>query len=495
MNDAISHFISSSSLERFRIILYGEGRNQIRAYLGEQRFEEYCLLAEKVVTAFDHDHLSVHAPTNLIFIPGVMGSSLQSKTYGGTWWLDLRPSALRRINDLGLTPDGQRDLSEDFQLKSGTTDISYEPFMGAILARQDFGHKIFPYDWRKSLLLSAAFLRDEILSTYESNGHRKVHLVAHSMGGLLVRSTLMEYGEELWGKIGKIVFLGTPHYGSPAIASYLKNHFWGFDLMTLLGMYLSRETFRSLHGVLSLLPAPSGIYPDTRDKDISGFSDFKHENYNHPCVNFDLYDVDSWQLNLSEEQRLNLKNILDNTKQFHEKMFAYHQRLDQDLCERMLVIAGVGFKTLFRFSYKDAFWGLWDYAEKTTSRVKDNLHREGDGSVPLASAKLEYVHQRFVQAQHGALPNVPAVYNDVFRWLNGERLQLPSNPSAALSEHLSSSDYLSAAPLLDGSISLNTLPEDFDRWQDTPVSPEELNQLRGNLEDGRLPEFLSIRLL
>ena len=64
-----------------------------------------------------------------------------------------------------------------------------------------------------------------------------MHIVAHSMGGLMVRTTLMNY-PELWRRVGRIVFIGTPHYGSPAIAGYLKNHLWGFELLALLGRYL-----------------------------------------------------------------------------------------------------------------------------------------------------------------------------------------------------------------------------------------------------------------
>ena len=48
---------------------------------------------------------------------------------------------------------------------------------------------------------------------------------------MLIRVALMIHGEELWSRLGRIVFVGTPHYGSPAIGGYLKNHFWGFDML------------------------------------------------------------------------------------------------------------------------------------------------------------------------------------------------------------------------------------------------------------------------
>lgn len=66
------------------------------------------------------------------------------------------------------------------------------------------------------------------------------------MGGLVVRATLLQHGAELWPRVGRMEFIATPHYGAAAIADYLKNHFWGTELMALLGLYLSRETLRSL---------------------------------------------------------------------------------------------------------------------------------------------------------------------------------------------------------------------------------------------------------
>jgi pimeloyl-ACP methyl ester carboxylesterase len=494
--NSISQFLLATTSERFRMILDKDHSDQIRNYLGQDSYNEYLNLAERVVPKLNSNHLAVDTPVNLVFIPGVMGSSLQSRVLGGTWWLDLR--SLHRINDLMLAPDGQKDVSKNFQIIPSTTDISYEPFLGAVLEREDFGHAIFPYDWRKSLSFSSVLLKNKIIEIYKENGCKKIHLVAHSMGGLLVRSTLMQYGEELWNKLGRIIFLGTPHYGSPAIASYLKNHLWGSAQMALLGRFLSPETFRSLHGVIGMLPAPKGIYPGTREDEQTRWKSASENNtYIHPCLNFDMFQCDNWNLEFNDDsQKKQLQDILDKTYKFHEQMDHAHKALDQDYRNNMAVIAGVGFKTLFRLEYDVLFWGLWNRTQKIIDRIKNDPHRDGDESVPVASAALENIGEtRYIKGKHGALTNIPEVYEDVFRWLNKERMQLSSTPSGALSEHLSSDIGLSQAPSLDGTNKSRFSLDYDDRWQPENTYADKLPEMLEKLEKGQLPEFRTVRLL
>ena len=141
--------------------------------------------------------------------------------------------------------------------KSSPALSTSTPMRAAIADSGAYGGSIqFPYDWRKPLVASAGLLRDLILKA--SKDYQPVHLIGHSMGGLMIRTALMLHGDELWPKVGRIVFIATPHYGSPSIAGYLKNHLWGFEQLALVGAFISRETFRSLWGVLSLMPAPAG---------------------------------------------------------------------------------------------------------------------------------------------------------------------------------------------------------------------------------------------
>lgn len=71
----------------------------------------------------------------------------------------------------------------------------------------------FPYQWRQSNVLTAFQLKDRINEVKAICGCDKVDVVAHSMGGLVAR----QYVESNYYQhdVDHLVFLGTPHLGSP----------------------------------------------------------------------------------------------------------------------------------------------------------------------------------------------------------------------------------------------------------------------------------------
>ena len=494
MSNPVLDFLSADTHQRLELLGDPETANAVRRFVGDAAFADLDKLRHHGLA---QPHLGIKSPPNLVFVPGVMGSLLQSDTKGGVWWLNV--DTRKEMNGLALSPDGLTDADQNNQISPFNVDFTYEPFASAVLACDDFGYRKFAYDWRKMYSQSTQALRDLILKMHEDNGKKPVHVVAHSMGGLMVRATLKRFGNDLWDVLGRIVFIGTPHYGSPSIAGYLKNHLWGWEKLAILGLYLSRDTFRSLWGVLSLLPAPAGVYPGTTPRDNPKWqppSDSRNF-YVHPCANFDLYDANAWNLELSPAATANLQTILDGVTAFHREMYAWHTNageLLQQNCDRMLMIAGVGYKCLFRLEYKDRLGGLWTSMNKVTDRVPGDPNRDGDGRVPLASAKLTRVAMRYTRGLHGGLTNIPAVYNEVFRWLRNQPLQLlPDNPSDALGGHLSAASANSISPHLDGSARTR---DDDPGYLDVDAPPlANRAAIDAELASGAMPDFNSLKIL
>ncbi|QGV76867.1 esterase/lipase family protein [Streptomyces ficellus] len=481
-HDIAHRFLTAGTADRMALVRDPEAADALRSLLGPDAYDELRRSAGPAPTG----HLAAE-PTNLVFVPGVMGSVLASTGLGGVWWLDIRSRS--RIDSLALGPDGHSDAHPSFKIQPVAVDASYEGFLFAAERQAGVQHLTFPYDWRKPFGVSADRLHETVLAAHEANQPKTpLHLVAHSMGGLVVRTALMRH-PDLWDRIGKIVFLGTPHYGSPAIGGYLKNHFWGHEFLTLLRRYLTRETFRSLSGVLGLLPAPAGVYPATGGAKDGG------PDYDHPCGNFDFYDAAAWHLKLSPAELLRLQSLLDATAQQHRDLHTWHHSLDQRQRDRMAVIAGTGFKTLFRLAYNKRMGFLWQHMDRVTSRVPHHPDRDGDGRVPLASAQLPWVGQtRYVHGEHGSLPSLPAVQEDVWRFLANKPMRLSVSPAAAMGEHLAGGSPATSALALPRPAQPRS-PEDPGYLDITGPTAARLADLEQRLACGELPEFIRTRLL
>ena len=122
-------------------------------------------------------------------------------------------------------------------------------------------------------------------------------------------------------------------------------------------------------------------------------------------------------------------------------------------------------------TYEPKFFGLWERTAKVTERIKGDRHREGDGRVPLVSAQLENVPIRYVRGVHGGLPNIPDVYEDVFRCLRKEPMQLPASVDEALSMHLAAEEA-SETPHLDATAAAVPFTDDAGLWQLDAPEPE-----------------------
>lgn len=469
--DTFTTFLTSSFDERIAMLGEPDVADKLRTHLGSAAVDEYLTAR----AGWGRAHLATSGGTPVVFVPGVMGSVLVSQGLSGTWWID--PRTRHHLDHLRLTPDGLDDHDPRAKIAPVAVDPVYDRFLCAIYDEPGLRPVPFWYDWRKPLSVSTPSLAAKIRDA--AAGGTSVHLVAHSMGGLIVRTTLMEC-PDLWPLIGRIVFIGTPHYGAPAIASYLKRHLWGFPLLTLLGRYLTPGTLRSMRGVLSLLPAPVGIYPDTH-----GDTPVEH----HPCANFDLYDADAWRLDLSATDRARLQDALDATRNHHVRLYRWHLGLEQRHRNRMAAIVGVGLKTLFRTTYRQTSGHKW---QEDVTRDPGTAHRDGDGRVPLASARLGSIAQtRYVRVEHQRLPSDPAVTLDVCRFLRGRTMRLARTPEAVLYGHLSGTPTPAVNPLVGRPEPLGDDPG----YLEADAADTAVTALDDALARDALPEFARLSVL
>lgn len=196
-------------------------------------------------------------PRHTVFLlPGIMGSHLEIRE--NRVWLDFAELALGGMGRLRLNQMGVQEEA----LVGGTYNDMINALSGA------YNVVPFPYDWRISVKQTAERLAAAIeakLDELEKSvaGGLPVSLVAHSMGGMVVRA-LIRFHESTWKRLcshkeARVIMLGTPTRGSHAMAMVLT----GQDgLMRRLAMLDFQHDLAELLAIVGEYPGVAELLPE-----------------------------------------------------------------------------------------------------------------------------------------------------------------------------------------------------------------------------------------
>ncbi|MCE7053763.1 CHAT domain-containing protein [Algoriphagus sp. AGSA1] len=224
---------------------------------------------ERGVLGIEHgsylqDTVSGNKPI-LILIPGIMGSNIGRKTNtpegkNDLVWIDYLGFFKGKLEELALFPEPVSELTAHSLIKTSYRNL------GERLAKT-YDVVTFQFDWRKPLKETAAAFDLKIRDLLDKN--QPIKIVAHSMGGVLVRDFGVYHGDT-WQKLNKSagfrgVFLGSPLGGSFRIPYVL---FGKDSIIKLLGKIDIKHSTKELlgifcnfPGILNLLPIdPEGQY-------------------------------------------------------------------------------------------------------------------------------------------------------------------------------------------------------------------------------------------
>ena len=306
----------------------------------------------------------------VLVLPGIMGSELDSVDSSGASdriWLNFVNLILGRIADFALTPEGEPAKAGVQIRPAGVHLPTYVPILMELDSRWQV--RPFAFDWREDIDRSAARLDEEIKAF---GAGEPVHLVTHSMGGLVARRFVNRF-RDTWeaiddpegrGRGGRLVMIGTPNRGSFAIPLVLTG---GDKIVRALA---KGDIEHSLEEVLAIVATFPGMY----------------QLLPSPLVELDgddhakLFERASWG-DLAVHQPL-----LDRARAFYADL---EEIVDPD---RLLYIAGHDRRTPFLLELEAP--GKFTYGET----------REGDGRVPHALGLLEDVRTYWVDEEHGDLP-------------------------------------------------------------------------------------------
>ncbi len=324
-----------------------EEEEALRFYLGDERYQRMHGMALRQRMKSRSGATPLKRKGNVVVLHGIMGSELSvinpTSAMNLIWVSYWRMLGQGWITRLLLGDDG---LKGEYDIRA--TGIMKKYYGELILALNErWTTRAFWYDWRKDLNVAADELNAQISSWFGDD--TPVHLVAHSMGGLVSRTFIKRHPkrwEAMWdsesnGKLGgRLVMLGTPNHGSFTIPQIMT----GLEPTV---KKLAKYDFRNgLKDVLRVVNSFVGSYQMLP-------SPFVNESYDR------FYKPETYgELNIPEKL---LKNALE-----------HHERLSDVIdTDRMVYVAG---------DNQITFSGIKDW-ERLDSFDSYDVTRKGDGRV------------------------------------------------------------------------------------------------------------------
>lgn len=191
-------------------------------------------------------------PPIVYVLPGIMGTHLRVKDE--RVWLDYGQLVFGGFGKLKV---GARQVVPD-----GLDGDTYADLVD-FLSRS---HEVVPfgYDWRLPVEDAAARLNTDLLAKLATidRARQPIRLVAHSMGGLVVRAMMLR-ADSAWPAIcahadARLLMLGTPNAGSHAITQML---FGEEKLVRMLAAFDLGHGLDELIGQIAEFPGPLDMLP------------------------------------------------------------------------------------------------------------------------------------------------------------------------------------------------------------------------------------------
>ncbi len=344
----------------------------LRVHLGEDRYQRLHSMALRRSVSRGLRK----SQGNVVVIHGIMGGELTATRRNGQRdqiWLKILRLISGQLDRLRLSEDGQHDFNPDYRVQA--TGILKREYGELLLWLSGIWNvHAFWFDWRKDLKNAADELKLKISTWFGDDA--PVHIVAHSMGGLVSRTFIKRHPERwktMWDRAsngrmgGRLVMLGTPNHGSFAIPQVITG------LESTVRKLALIDFDHSLSELLKILNSFVGSYQMLPSPLVMASMEPLYKSQTYGDFNVPQRHLDS--------------------------ALRHHQWLSDVVdVERMIYIAGANQPT---YSNIKNF-------QKLSSTESYEVTLAGDGRVPHQLGRLAtssgQVVTYYVEENHGALP-------------------------------------------------------------------------------------------
>jgi pimeloyl-ACP methyl ester carboxylesterase len=421
---------------------------------GSFRYPDNLQAVFSVGDYYGYDHINSNslpikdpnfkAKTPVLIVPGLLGTEMED---GNTLlWADI----IRMVNPLNndsfmdplsfnadLTPSDSNvfvsDVIKKLETALGLVNYNYADGLINEFTNQGYVENrdlfTFPYDWRYGVsgkyldgTTNADLLAAKIQDILKQTGSDKVDIVAHSLGGLIVKEYAMEHPAD--NHIGKAVFVGVPNTGSlVAVKALIQGDNFG-----VLGLSDSemKKISANLPASYDLLPSQEyynnagsfvSLIDNTADDSLGAFS----VSENTKKTDLDYIQFKSF---LTGEHSLN-SQALANAENLHTPNFD-----NFDLRTAGIDLYAIdGCKTGTVSNFQEA--KTKNILGQETTGYNSVGFNVGDGTVPLESATNLPISQGnkyyALVSEHGKMLSENGIRQEIVNLISGSSLDAGNN--------------------------------------------------------------------
>ena len=412
----VSHFRYFTNIETrsaLRDWFVADDPSQLDTFRALPSAEEYASALAAAVASRD-----VGDPKRpvVVVLPGVMGSHLQANGNDRVWFdpLDIASGGLSKI------AWGQAGVE---------AEELFAMFYGKVCAHLSSSHRVerFPYDWRQPMDVLAERL-GEFLDRLMKETEAPIRLLAHSMGGLVVRAAIYKRRsvmDALMARDGaRLVMLGTPNQGAHSMVENVIGK--GDTLRTLVRLDLKHDMQTVLdivagfRGALQLLPKRGFVDTFQGQSDGGGFYDYQKAQ---TWVDLKSKVTDFWFGN--QRSGTPAQDVLDSASWLWTADGKDHPTLPAAYEAKSIYVFGVARNTPCGVREEpDGNGGV---------RLKMVGTTRGDGTVSWDSGRIGGIGSfYYLPAQHGDLPSTVEYFPALTELLtSGTTALLAATPPAS----------------------------------------------------------------